>query len=69
MSNGKDMIIHLIVGLIKKLLYKKWVNIFPKPPFRENISVKFNLSNYATKADLTNATEFDTSKLALKSNL
>ena len=28
MSNGKDMIIHLIVGLIKKALYKKWVNTF-----------------------------------------
>ena len=28
MWNGKGMIIYLIVGLIKKTLYKKWVNTF-----------------------------------------
>ena len=27
-SNKKDMTIHLIVGLIKKILYKKLVNTF-----------------------------------------
>ena len=44
---------------------------FPKPyePFGGDISVKVDLSNYATKADLKNATGIDTSKLALKSNL
>ena len=28
MSNGTSMIIHLIVGLIKKTFCKKWVNTF-----------------------------------------
>ena len=44
---------------------------FPKPyePFKGDINIKNDLSNYATKADLKNATEIDSSKLALKSNL
>ena len=43
---------------------------FPKPykPFGGDINVKVNLPNYATKADLKNATKIDTSKLALKSD-
>ena len=41
---------------------------FPKPceSFGGDINVKVDLSNYATKADLKNATGIDTSKLALK---
>ena len=52
MLNGKVMIIHLIVGLIKKTLYKM-TQYFPKPykPFGGDINVKVNLSNYATKTD------------------
>ena len=44
---------------------------FPKPyePFGRDINVKVYLSNYATKADLKNATGIDTSKLAAKSDL
>ena len=44
---------------------------FPKPyePFGREINVKVDLSNYATKADLKNATGIDTSKLAAKSDL
>ena len=44
---------------------------FPKPyePFGGDISVKVDLSNYATKKDLKNATGIDTSKLAAKSGL
>ena len=44
---------------------------FPKPyePFGGDINVKADLSNYATKLDLTNATVVDTSKLAAKSDL
>ena len=44
---------------------------FPKPyePFLRDISVKVDLSNDATKADLKNATGIDTSKLAAKSDL
>ena len=43
---------------------------FPKAYecFGGDINVKVDLSNYATKTDLKNATEIDTSKLALKSN-
>ena len=48
------MIVHLIIGLIKKMLYKsEWI-FFPKPhePFRGDINDKVYLSNYATKSDL-----------------
>ena len=43
---------------------------FPKPyePFGRDINVNVDLSNYATKADLKNSTETDTSKLAAKSD-
>ena len=64
------MIIHLIVGLIKKTLYKM-SQYFPKPyePFGGDINVKVDLSNYATKKDIKNITHVDTSSFALKSNL
>ena len=70
MSNGKDMIIHLIAGLIKKILYKM-SHYFSKPyePTGGDINAKTDLSNYATKADLKNAAGVDTSKLAAKSDL
>ena len=44
---------------------------FPKPyePFGGDISVKVDLSNYATKTNLKNATGIDTCKLAAKSDL
>ena len=44
---------------------------FPKPyePFGRDISVKADLSNYATKADIKNITHIDTSSFALKTNL
>ena len=50
MSNGKVMIVHLIVELIKKTLYKM-SQYFPNPyrTFGGNINVKVDLSNYATK--------------------
>ena len=59
MLNGKDIIIHLIIGLIKKYF----------EPCGGDINVKVDLSNYVTKADLQNATGIDTSKLAAKSDL
>ena len=51
-------------------LYKMSLH-FPEPyePFHGNISVKLDLSNYATKADLNEATGVDTSNLAAKSDL
>ena len=44
---------------------------FPKPyePFGGDISVKVDLSNYATKADIKNVSHVDTSSFALKTNL
>ena len=44
---------------------------FPKPyePFGGDISVKVDLSNYATKADIKNVSHVDTSSFALKINL
>ena len=64
------MIILLIVGLIKKTLYKM-SQYFPKPyePFGGDINVRVDLSNYATKGDIKNITHVDTSSLALKTNV
>ena len=44
---------------------------FPEPyeGFGGNINVKIDLSSYATKSDLKNATDADTSKLTVKPNL
>ena len=49
----------------------KMSQYFHKPCelFRGDINVKFDLSNYATKSDLKNATGIDISKLAAKSDL
>ena len=64
------MIIHLIVGLTKKTLYKM-SQYFPKPykPFGGDINVNVDLSNYVTKADTKNISHADTSNFALKTNL
>ena len=44
---------------------------FPKlyEPFGEDINVKVDLCNYATKTDLKNVTRVDVSNFARKSNL
>ena len=44
---------------------------FPKPfrSFGGNANVKVDLSNYATKTDLKNVTNVDTSSFVLKTNL
>ena len=69
MSNGKGMTIHLIVGLIKRTLYEM-DEYFPKPSSDcENIKIKVDLSNYATKTDIKDITHVDTSNFALKTNL
>ena len=75
MSNGKVIIIRLIVGLIKNIWWDsnvlqciKMNKYFPEPyePFGGDSNVTIDLSNYATKADLKNATHVDTSSFALK---
>ena len=68
------MMIFLIVGLIKRMLkIEKYTMIqyFPKQyqPFVGDINVKVDLSNYATKTDLKEATGIDTSNFVIKSNL
>ena len=52
------------------LLYKI-SRYFPKQyePFGGDINVKFDLSNYATKADIKNISHVDTSCFASKTNL
>ena len=64
------MTIHLIVGLIKTHCIKM-NEYFPKLPknSRENIKIKVDLSNYATKADIKDITHVDTSSFALKTYL
>ena len=44
---------------------------FPKPyePFGGDININVDLSNYATKADIKNISNVDTSSFALKTNL
>ena len=75
MLNGNVMIIHLIVGLIKKYLvwlyHIKISQNFPKlfRSFGGNINVKADLSNYATKADIKNISHVVTSSFTLKTNL
>ena len=68
MSNGKVMIIYLTDRLIKMILYET-IQYFSKPyePFGGDISVKVDLSKYATKTE--NETGIDISKLAAKSDL
>ena len=64
------MITLLIVGLIKKILYKS-ESIFPTPyrAFGGNVKIEIDLSSYATKLELKKATGIDTSNFTLKSNL
>ena len=64
MLNGKVMIITLTVGLVKMIKLSK-MGDFLKPFNNKNkIEVKLDLSNYATKSDLKNATGVDTSQFA-----
>ena len=68
MLNGKGMIILVIVGLIKKTI--KMSQYFPTQLcHKENIKVEIDPPNYATKNDINNITNVDTSKFVLKTNL
>ena len=61
------MIIHLIFGLIKKILLYR-MNYFSEiyTHSKNKIKVKLDLSNYKTKSDLKNAIGVDTSDFAIK---
>ena len=76
MTDGKAMIIRLIVGLIQKMLLNeillyKMSQYFSKPHdrFGENVKVEPGLSNYVTKVDLKGDRGVDTSNLAAKLDL
>ena len=73
MSNGKGMIIYLIIESIKKTLNEiplYTFQYFSKPfrSFGENINVNFDLSNYATRPILK-IWYVVTSSFLLKTNL
>ena len=64
------MIIHLIAGLIKKILYKiSQYFLKPYESFGGDINVKVDLYNYGTKKDIKNITNVDNSGFALKTNV
>ena len=57
MLNGKAMIFFLTVGLIKKISsYRMSYFLKPYTRSKKKIKVELELSNYATKSDLKNAT-------------
>ena len=65
MSNGKAMIIILTAGLINNIsLYKMSYFLEPYNHIKNKIKVELDLSNYAVKSELKNATGVDTSKFA-----
>ena len=65
--NEKD----LAQNFFNEILSLQMSQYFPKPfrSFRGSINGKVDLSNNATKTDLTNVTHVDTSIFALKTNL
>ena len=71
MLNGKGMINYFNIWIDKKRCSIKMSQYFPRAcePFGEDINVKVDLSNYATKIYLKKVAGFDTSNLAAKSDL
>ena len=57
MSNGNVMIIHLIVGLMKKISLHKKESFSTLRLCKSKIQIKLDLSNFETKSDVKNATE------------
>ena len=66
MSNGKVLIIHLIVGLIKNLLLYKMSYFSHYSHSKSEIKVELDLPNYPTKSDLKSATGVHPSQFAKK---
>ena len=69
-DNSFKIWVHKILATLIEDIFKM-SQYFPKPykSFGGNIKMKVDLSNYATKLDLKNVAEVDTSKLAAKSDL
>ena len=69
MLNGKVMIVHLIVGSINKKIVKI-SEYFPETKSSgKKVKVELDLSNYATKTNLKNATGVDKLSFVKKVNL
>ena len=66
MLNGKVLIIHLIVGLIKKTLYKISQYFPPYRTFSGNAKIELDLFGYATKTNLKNVIHGNVSNFAIK---
>ena len=69
MSNGKAMLIRVIVRFIREVYLYKISQYFPKRYKSFGKNVELDLFNYVTKTDLNVATGVDTSNLAPKSDL
>ena len=69
MLNGKASITLLIVALIKWYCYIKVSCISPYSYCKNKIEVELDLSNYATKSDLKNATGVDALQFATRDDL
>ena len=69
-SENVIMIVHLIVGLIKKISLHEMI-FFPEPYTHSKNIIKFelDLSNYATKSDLKEGAGVDISTFAKKGDL
>ena len=65
MSNGKVMIINLIVSLIKNC-YMKIRCFLPYGHSKSKIEVELDLFNYGRKSESENATGIDTSQFTKK---
>ena len=70
MLNGKFMIIHLILGLVKSMLLYKLV-YFPGPCTRSKNKTngELDLSNYATKSDAIGVYRSNFAKKAVLAHL
>ena len=67
MSNGKAVIIPLIVGLIKKKLFHKMIYFRePSSHNKNKTKAELDLSNHATKSNLKGAAGINASKFKKK---
>ena len=64
--NGKVMILHLIVELIKTIFLYKMIYFPPYGHSKNEKKIDLDSCSYATKSDLKNATGVDKSKFAKK---
>ena len=66
MPNGKVMILHLIVELIKRIFLYKIIYFPPYGHSKNEIKIDLDSCSYLTKSDIKNGTGVDKSKFAKK---